>query len=107
MDMPLEYRMYNQIMKIFLDQISSDICCDSCYDVDMFRRDICHYLFDATDSQDIDEDGYLTFQEALILLVRDDTLLHWFGISGLCILHADLMDDGEAYYINKVLFREA
>ena len=53
-----------------------------------------------------DRDDFLVFQEALILLVRDDLLLDYFGLSGLCIIHAELMDDGEHYYINKVLYKE-
>lgn len=75
------------------------------YDVDMFRHDVQELLFTETDPQDIDEDDFLTFQECLILLVRDDTLLDHFGLDGLAVLHADLMNDGEAYYINKVLFK--
>ena len=95
-------RMYNRMMKIFIDNvISYDI-----YDVDMFRKDICDNLFVCTDQQDIDEDEFLTFQEALILLVRNDTLLNWFDLIGLSVLHTELMHDGENYYVNKTCWIE-
>lgn len=71
------------------------------YDVDMFVSDVAHELFIETDPQDIDEDDYLIFQEALILLVRDDQLADHYGTEGLVILHAELMDAGEHYYVNK------
>ena len=90
-------RMYNRMMKVFHDNVISD----DIYDVDMFRKDICDNLFVCKDQQAIDEDEFLTFQEALILLVRDDTLLDWFGLLGLSMLHAELMYDGENYYVNK------
>lgn len=97
------YRMYNRMMETFIEHANeSDF-----YDVDMFRKDICDNLFVCTDPQDIDEDEFLTFQEALILLVRDDTLLDWFGLPGLSILHAELMHDGENYYVNKACWIEA
>lgn len=95
-----EFGMYEQMMKVF----TSNTVNDEFYDVDMFDRDITKELFVETDPQDIDEDDYLTFQKALILLVRDDMLLNWFGLDGLCILHAELMDSGESYYVNKVIF---
>lgn len=90
-------RMYNRMMKVFHDNVISD----DIYDVDMFRKDICDNMFVCTDPQDIDEDEFLTFQEALILLVRDDTLLDWFGLLGLSMLYAELMYDGENYYVKK------
>ena len=95
-------RMYNKMMKVFHDNVISD----DIYDVDMFRKDICDNLFVCTDPQDIDEDEFLTFQEALILLVRDDTLLDWFDLLGLSMLYAELMHDGENYYVNKVMFKD-
>lgn len=95
-------RMYNRMMKVFMyNIILYDI-----YDVDMFRKDICDNLFVCTDPQDIDEDEFLTFQEALILLVRNDALLNWFDLIGLSVLHAELMHDGENYYVNKTCWIE-
>ncbi len=91
--------MYTNIVGIF------DMNCAEFYDVDMFRHDIREALFIEEDPQDIEEDDFLIFQECLILLVRDDILLDHFGLNGLAILHADLMNDGEAYYINKVIFK--
>ena len=91
-------RMYNRMMKVFHDNVIPD----DIYDVDMFCQDICDNLFVCTDPQDTDEDEFLTFQEALILLVRDDTLLNWFGLLGLSMLHAELMHYGEIYYIKPV-----
>lgn len=91
------------MMKIFNDNIIPD----DFYDVDMFREDICDNLFVCTDPQDIDEDEFLTFQEALILLVRDSVLLNYFGLAGLSMLHAELMHDGENYYVNKACWIEA
>ena len=96
-------RMYNRMMKVFHDNVMPD----DIYDVDMFHKDICDNLFVCTDPQDIDEDEFLTFQEALILLVRDDTLLDWFDLLGLSILYAELMHDGENYYVNKTCWIEA
>ena len=97
-----ECRMYNRMMEVFTGHISDE----EEYDVDMFRKDICDSLFIETDPQDIDEDEFVVFQEALILLVRDDQLLNWFGLAGLCILHADLIHDGENYYVNKTCWKE-
>lgn len=97
-----EYIMCNRMMEVFTEHTSNG----EEYDVDMFRMDICDSLFVETDPQDIDEDEFVVFQEALILLVRDDQLLNWFGLAGLCILHADLMHDGENYYVNKTCWKE-
>lgn len=95
-----EFGMYEQMMKIFtVHTVDGDF-----YDVDMFDRDITRELFVETDPQNIDEDDYFIFQQAIILLVRDDMLLNWFGLDGLCILHTELMDSGESYYVNKVIF---
>lgn len=94
-------KMYNRMMKVFHDNVIPDVT----YDVDMFCKDICDNLFVCTDPQDIDEDEFLTFQEALILLVRDDTLLDWFDLLGLSMLHAEMMDYGKTYYINKARIR--
>ena len=88
-------KMYNRMMKVFHDNVISD----DIYDVDMFCKDICDNLFVCPDQQYANEDEFLTFQEALILLVRDDTLLNWFGLLGLNILHAELMHYGENYYM--------
>lgn len=103
MDIPMEYGLYNFMLGIFVEHTINE---NDFYDVDMFRKDILDNLFVATDPQDIEEDDFLIFQEALILLVRDDLLLHWFGLSGLCVLHADLMNDGEHYYVQKVCWKE-
>lgn len=92
--------MYQNMISLF------DSKSEGLYDVDMFVTDVCDMLFIETDPQDIEEDDFLIFQEALILLVRDDVLLDHFGLSGLCILHAELMDKGESYYINKVIFQK-
>lgn len=91
-------RMYNKMMKVFHDNVTPD----GTYDVDMFCKDIRDSLFVCPDQQDTDEDEFITFQEALILLVRDDTLLDWFGLLGLNMLHAELMHYGENYYIKPV-----
>ena len=101
--MPEEYGMYNRMMEIFTSHTNDD----EFYDVDMFRKDLLDNLFIETDPQDIDEDDYLIFQSALILMVRDDLLLNWFGLPGLCVLHADLMYDGDHYYVQKVCWKEA
>ena len=95
--------MYNRMMETFVEHTYEN----DYYDVDMFRKDICDNLFVCIDPQDIDEDEFLTFQEALILLVRDDTLLDWFDLLGLSMLHAELMHDGENYYVNKTCWIEA
>ena len=86
------------MMKIFYDNVISDVI----YDVDMFCKDICDNIFVCTDLQDTDEDEFLIFQEALILLVRDDTLLDWFDLLGLSMLHAELIHYGENRYIKPV-----
>lgn len=113
-----EYGMYNRMMEIFTEHTSNN----ESYDVEDFLCDLEQGLFIETDPQDIDEDDYVVFQSALILLVRDNTLLdyfgikglsvlhadlmHWFGLAMLCTLHADLMHTGEQYYINKVIFQK-
>lgn len=102
MIMTEEYGMYNRMMEIFVENVMNG----EFYDVEMFRKDICDSLFIETDPQDIDEDYFLVFQEALILLVRDDLLLDWCTLPGLCMLHADLMHDGENYYVNKACWKE-
>lgn len=94
------YRMYNRMVEVFIKHSYEN----DYYDVDMFCYDLCKNMFRETDPQDIEEDDYLMFQEALILLVRDDMLLNWFGLSGLCILHTEMMDKGEHHYMNKETF---
>lgn len=90
-------RLYNKMRQVFIDNAKpQDI-----YDVDMFCSDLCKNLFLETDPQDIKEDDYLVFQEALVLLVRDDMLLDWFGLSGLCIIYSEMSSNGEHYYVNK------
>lgn len=91
---------YNKMRQIFLDNAKpGDI-----YDVDMYCHDLCKNMFQETDPQDIDEDDFITFQEALVLLVRDDMLLDWFGLSGLCIIQIEMLNSGEHYYVNKEIF---
>ena len=95
------YEIYNRMMEVFVEHTSEN----DFYDVDMFCYDLCKNLFQETGLQDIEEDDYLTFQEALILLVRDDMLLYWFGLTGLCILLPEMMDKGKHYYANKEIFK--
>ena len=95
------YEMYNRMMEVFVEHTSEN----DFYDVDMYCSDLCKNLFQETCPQDIEEDNYLTFQEALILLVRDDMLLDWFGLTGLCILLPEMIDKGEHYYVNKEIFK--
>ena len=93
--------MYNRMVEVFVEHTYEN----DYYDVDMFCHDLCKNMFLETDPQDIDEDDYLVFQKALILLVRDDMLLDWFGLSGLCIIHAEMISNGEHYYENKEIFK--
>lgn len=86
--------MYKTVMKIFNENCDPENT-EDIYDVDMFMHDIIHTLFT---ERNIDEDEYLEFQGALILLVRDDTLLLYYRCDGLVILHTDLMNYGERYY---------
>lgn len=94
------YGMYNRMMEVFVEYTYEN----GDYDVDMFCTDLCKNLFQETDPQDIEEDDYLVFQQALILLVRDDMLLNWFGLLGLCEIHAEMINYGEHYYVNKEIF---
>ena len=96
------YHMYLGMRKVFIDNV-----CDELYDVDMFTHDVCEALFTETDPQNVDEDSFMYFQEALILLVRDDLLFDYYGLGGLSVLHAELMNSGEHYYIHKVMWKEA
>ena len=94
--------LYNKMRQVFLDNAKpGDI-----YDVDMYCSDLCKNIFVCTNPLDISEDDYLVFQEALILLVRDDMLLDWFGLLGLSVINADMLDYGEQYYENKVMFKD-
>ena len=93
--------MYNHMVEVFVEHAYED----DIYDVDMYCSDLCKNMFLETDQQDIEEDGYLTFQEALILLVRDDMLLDWFGLSGLIIIQTEMLHYGEQYYVNKEIFK--
>lgn len=92
-------RLYNKMRQVFLDNNSDDI-----YDVDMYCSDLCKNIFVCTNTLDISEYDYLVFQEALILLVRDDMLLDWFGLAGLSIIYAEMSSNGEHYYVNKEIF---
>ena len=93
-------RMYNRMMKVFHDNVISD----DIYDVDMFCNDLCKNLFQETDPQNINTDDYLVFQQALVLLIRDDMMLHYFGLAGLSVIYADMLDYGERYYIYNEIF---
>ena len=94
------YEMYNRMMEVFVEHTSEN----DLYDVDMFCYDLCKNLFVCTDPQDIDTDSYLVFQQALVLLIRDDMMLHYFGLAGLSIIYADMLDYGERYYIYNEIF---
>lgn len=89
-------KVYKRIMNVFNEHSDYTL-----YDVDMFTHDISHELFTKTDPLDIDEDDYLIFQEALMLLVRDDLIADYYGTEGLAILHAELMDVAMMYYVKK------
>lgn len=93
-------RMYNKMRQIFINNAKPD----DIYDVDMYCNDLCKNIFVCTNPRDISEDDYLVFQEALILLVRDDMLLDWFGLSGLCIIYSEMSSNCEHYYVNKEIF---
>ena len=95
-------RMYNKMRQIFIDNAEpGDI-----YDVDMYCNDLCKSLFQETDPQSIETDDYLVFQQALVLLIRDDMLLDWFGLSGLVIIQTEMLFYGKQYYENKVVFKD-
>lgn len=94
------YAMYNRMIEVFVEHTYEN----DYYDVDMFCCDLCKNMFQETDPQDIEVDDYLMFQQALILLVRDDMLLDWFGLTGLSIIYADMLDYGERYYIYNETF---
>jgi hypothetical protein len=96
--------MYINMINVF---IKSTELQGTLYDVDMFTTDIWNTCFPATDPQDIEEDDFVWYQEALMMLIRDDLLFEHFGYEGLAIIHAELMHCGEQYFINKVLAKEA
>lgn len=95
------YCMYISMITVFLNNAN-----DTLYDVDMFTTDIWNTCFPATDPQDIEEDDFVWYQEALMILIRDDLLFEHFGYAGLAVIHAELMRYGEQYFINKVLPKE-
>ena len=94
------YRVYNRMMETFLEHTYENYY----YDVDMFCNDLRKNLFVCTDQQDIDTGYYLVFQQALVLLIRDDMMLHYFGLAGLSVIYADMLDYGERYYIYNEIF---
>lgn len=94
------YGIYHRMLEVFVEHTHEN----GYYDVDMFCRDLCKNMFQVTDPQDIGEYDYFTFQQALVLLVRDDMLLDWFGLLGLCVIHAEMMDYGKRYYVNREIF---
>lgn len=95
------YRMYNRMKETFVEHTNEN----DFYDVDMYCSDLRKSIFIETDPQDIDEDDYLVFQEALVLLVRDDMLFNWFGLSGIMIIQAEMLHYGKQYYENKIVFK--
>ena len=95
------FSWYQRMISVFTEHMTEDL-----YDVDMFVHDIIQELFIETDPQNIDEDDFVYFQMVLILLVRDDMLMEHFGVEGLCVIHAELMNKAEQYYISKVIFKE-
>lgn len=97
------FSWYQRMISVFTKHMTEDI---DVYDVDMFTHDITQELFIETDPQNIDEDDFVYFQMALIYLVRDDMLMEYFGPSGLCIIHAELMNKAEHYYVYKEIFKE-
>ena len=97
------YNMYTKMLNVFTKNMAEDT---DIYDVDMFTKDIWNSCFTATDPQDIDEDDFVVYQAALIMLIRDDLLLQHFGFEGLAVIHAELMHCGEQYFINKALAKE-
>lgn len=96
------YVMYNRMMETFVEHTYEN----DYYDVDMFCYDLCKNLFQETDPQDIKTDDYLVFQQALVLLIRDDMMLHYFGLAGLSVIYADMLDNGKHYYMNKEIFKD-
>lgn len=96
------YGMYNRMMKTFVEHTYEN----DYYDVDMFCNDLCKNLFVCTDPQDINTDYYPVFQQALVLLIRDDMILHYFGLAGLSVIYADMLDYGERYYIYNEIYNE-
>lgn len=95
------YRMYNRMMETFVEHTNEN----DFYDLDMFCDDLCKNLFVCTDPQDINTGDYLVFQQALLLLARDDMMLHYFGLAGLSVIYGDMLDYGERYYILKTWIR--
>lgn len=95
-----DYEMYNRMMETFVEHTYEN----DYYDVDMFCDDLCKNLFVCTDPQDIKTDDFLVFQRALVLLIRDDMMLHYFGLAGLSVIHADMLDHGKRYYIYNEIF---
>jgi hypothetical protein len=98
------FSWYQRMISVFTKHMTEDI---DVYDVDMFTHDITQELFIETDPQNIDEDDFVYFQMALIYLVRDDMLMEYFGPEGLSIIHAELMNKAEHYYVYKEIFKEA
>ena len=95
-------KMYLDMRKVFDEHSTAT----NIYDVDMFTHDVCEAFFICEDPQDIDEDDFMYYQEALVLLLRDDLMLNYYGLDGLSVIHAELMYRGESYYVNKVLLKE-
>lgn len=95
------FSWYQRMISVFTKHMTEDL-----YDVDMFTHDVTQEIFIETDPQNIDEDDFVYFQIALIYLVRDDMLIEHFSTEGLAVLHAELIHNGEQYFVNKVIFKE-
>lgn len=95
------YCLYINMINVFIRNADHAF-----YDVDMYTKDVWNECFPAEDPQDIEEDDFVWYQEALMMLVRDDLLFKHFGYDGLAVVHAELMHCGEQYFVNKVLAKE-
>lgn len=75
--------IYNCAMSIFKDNASPD----NIYDVDMFIADIC-----SKHNWEAEETSVNEFSTAVVMLIRDDTLLFYYGFEGLSIIAAELFN---------------
>lgn len=75
--------IYNCVMSIFKDNISPD----DVYNVGMFITDIC-----SKHNWEIEKTSVNEFSTAVVMLIRDDTLLFYYGFEGLSIIAAKLFN---------------
>ena len=75
--------IYNYAMAIFKDNASPD----NIYDVDMFIADIC-----SKHNWEAEETSLHEFSCAVVMLIRDDTLLFYYGFGELSIIAAELLN---------------